>query len=140
MSSTFKITIPEPELEFRFSRASGPGGQNVNKVETRAQLFFTIATSSVLSDDLKLRLRQTAKNQLNKEDQIVISSQSYRSQERNRHACIKKLKHLIEQAAHKPKNRKKTKPSKAAREKRLVNKKRKGGVKKLRNRNVNNDY
>jgi len=139
MPSTFKITIPETELEFRFSRSSGPGGQNVNKVETRAQLFFTIATSSILTDDLKIRLRQTAKNQLNKEGQIVIASQSYRSQERNRHACIKKLKHLIELAAHRPKHRKKSKPSRAAQQKRLTSKKHKGGIKKLRKKNINTD-
>ncbi len=139
MSHHSKLPIPKSELEFRYSRSSGPGGQHVNKVETRAQLFFTIHTCSVLSDELKARLKRIARNQLNKEGQIVITSQHYRSQERNAHACIKKLTNLIELAMHKPKQRKKTKPSKGAQEKRLITKKHKGNIKKLRTKNTNID-
>lgn len=130
MSHHFKI--PDNELEFRFSRASGPGGQHINKVETRVQLFFSIDQSTFLSDAVKTRLRLIGKNLLNKEGQLVLSSQCHRSQERNRHACIKKLRHLIESASRTPRRRKKTKPSKAAREKRLSDKKRRSDIKQLR--------
>ncbi|PHQ81966.1 MAG: class I peptide chain release factor [Coxiella sp. (in: Bacteria)] len=125
------IIIPDTDLKCQYSRSSGPGGQNVNKVETRVQLFFDV-TSSALPEPVRQRFCKMYANQISKEQKLVLVSQCFRSQERNRHAALKRLKHYIEQALKAPKHRKKKKPSKAMREKRLRDKKYKSSIKGLR--------
>jgi len=113
------IVIPDHELDERFVRASGPGGQNVNKVATAVELRFNVAASS-LADDVKARLRRLAGKRMSTDGVLLIDSREHRTQARNRDAARARLVALLQQAARRPKSRKKTKPTKAARERRLV--------------------
>jgi len=128
---TDAIAIDEREIEERFVRASGPGGQNVNKVASAVELRFDVRASS-LPSDVKERLRALAVNRVNAEDVLIIDSREHRTQARNREAARQRLIDLITQAAKKPRRRKATKPRPAAREKRLEGKKLRGKVKELR--------
>ena len=123
--------IADREVEERFVRASGPGGQNVNKVSTAVELRFDVRASS-LPSDVKDRLLALAARRINADGVLVIDSREHRTQARNREAARARLNELIAQAAIKPKRRKKTKPRPAAREKRLASKKARGKVKALR--------
>jgi ribosome-associated protein len=109
-----KLIIPEHELSWSFIRASGPGGQNVNKVSTAAQLHFNITGSNSLTVAVKQRLWVIAKNRINKQGELVITAQTQRTQVANRQEALARLEKLIERALHVPKKRVKTKPSKAA--------------------------
>ena len=111
------------EFEFQASRSSGPGGQHVNKVETRVTLKFQISRSALLGQGEKNRLLAKWKNKLNSENVILIHSEKHRSQLRNREETIKIFRLLLEKAFTDPKPRKKTKPSKGAIQKRLDSKK-----------------
>ena len=123
------ISLDEDELEFSFIRASGPGGQNVNKVSSAAQLRFDVQGSASIPDDIKDKLISLAGARATKEGVIVITADRLRTQERNREDAIDRLVELVKQAAHKPKPRKKTKPTKASKEKRLDSKTRHGRLK-----------
>ncbi|HEY8033742.1 MAG TPA: alternative ribosome rescue aminoacyl-tRNA hydrolase ArfB [Methylocella sp.] len=127
------IVIDRSELAFSFARASGPGGQNVNKVETAVQLRFDVAHSPSLDDAVKRRLKRLAGTRLAKDGVLVIFARAHRSQERNRQDALARLLRLIAAAAEKPKLRVRTRPSLADRERRIETKVRRGETKRLRN-------
>jgi ribosome-associated protein len=112
-----------PEIQFQTSRSSGPGGQNVNKLETRVTLRFNLNNSNVFTEEEKETLRKKWEKQLTNEGELLISSEEHRNQLRNKDNTISKFRKAVEQAFTKPKFRKKTKPSKGAIEKRLTSKK-----------------
>jgi len=130
---TDAIAIDEAELDERFVRASGPGGQNVNKVATAVELRFDVGASS-LPADVKDRLIGVAGRRMTAEGVLVIDSREHRTQAQNREAARARLAALVRAAAIKPKRRRKTRPSAAAREKRLESKKHRSAVKALRSR------
>jgi ribosome-associated protein len=129
---TGKISIDERELQERFVRASGPGGQNVNKVATAVQLRFDMRHSARLPDDVRERLARLAGNRLTREGVIVIAAQCHRTLERNRQDARDRLVQLIKRAAAPPATRRATKPTIASRERRLQSKRRRAMVKDLR--------
>jgi ribosome-associated protein len=126
---TDSISIAEQELEERFIRASGPGGQNVNKLSTAVQLRFGVRQSPSLTDGVRRRLERLAGKRLTREGVLVITAQRHRTQERNRQDALDRLIELIRQAAVVPIKRRPTKPTKASRERRIESKKRRATVK-----------
>jgi ribosome-associated protein len=126
---TDSISIAEQELEERFIRASGPGGQNVNKLSTAVQLRFDVRRSPALTDGVRRRLERLAGKRLTREGVLVITAQRHRTQERNRQDALDRLIELIRQAAVVPIKRRPTKPTKASRERRIESKKRRATVK-----------
>jgi ribosome-associated protein len=128
---TPSIKIDERELQLEFIRASGPGGQNVNKVATAVQLRFDIFGSS-LSEDVKNRLISIAGKRVTNEGTLVIEARKFRTQEQNRDDVIQRFVELVRKAAVKPKPRRKTKPTQASKEARLKEKKRRAEIKKIR--------
>ncbi len=123
--------MDESELQFAFVRASGPGGQNVNKVATAVQLRFDVIHSS-LPEEVKERLKHLAGNKITGEGELLIEAKKFRTQEQNREDALNRLIDLLQRAFEKPKARRKTKPTKAAKEKRLKEKKVRGEIKKIR--------
>jgi ribosome-associated protein len=127
-----RISIDERELDERFIRASGPGGQNVNKLASAVQLRFDVRGSRNLPDDVRPRLERLAGRRLTRDGILVIAAQRHRTQERNRQDALDRLIELIRRAAVAPRPRRATRPSAGARERRLQGKKRRGSIKDLR--------
>jgi ribosome-associated protein len=128
---TPSIQIDARELQLAFIRASGPGGQNVNKVATAVQLRFDLRASSV-PEDVKDRLIIVAGKRITNEGILVIEARRFRTQEQNRDDAIQRFVELVRKAALKPMPRRKTKPTQASKEARLKAKKRRGEIKKVR--------
>jgi ribosome-associated protein len=131
---TDAIALADDEVEVAFIRASGPGGQNVNKVSSAVQLRFDARRSPSLTDAVSARLQKLAGSRLTNEGVIVITADRFRSQEMNRADALERLADLIRKAAVEPVKRRPTKPPKAAKERRLQAKARRAGVKAMRGR------
>jgi ribosome-associated protein len=126
------IVIPDDELEWKFIRASGPGGQNVNKVSSAVQLRFLLPRNTSLPVAARNRLRAMAGQKLVDDGSILFFARSERSQEQNRRAALERLSALIQTAMVEPKIRKKTRPTRASKERRIESKKRRGSTKQQR--------
>ena len=131
---TRSIAIDEDELTEVFVRSSGPGGQNVNKVATAVQLRFDVARSPSLPEDVRERLARIAGKRMTEDGVLVIDARQFRTQLRNRQDARERLVELVRKAAERPKKRKRTKPTRASRERRLEGKRRRGDTKKRRRR------
>jgi ribosome-associated protein len=126
--------IPESELAWSYVRSSGPGGQNVNKVASKAVLRWDVAHSTALPEEVKIRLALQQKRYFTLEGTMIITSQRYRDQERNREDCLEKLRNLLLQALTVPRQRRPTRPTRGSKLNRLQNKKRRAAVKRERQR------
>jgi ribosome-associated protein len=129
---TDTISIDEHELQERFIRASGPGGQNVNKLSTAVQLRFDVRHSPSFRDDVRARLERLGGKRMTNDGVLVITAQRHRTQERNREDALDRLIELIRHAAVPPRPRRATKPTRASKERRLQGKKRRSTIKDLR--------
>ena len=138
MQITPTLNIDESELEERFVRASGPGGQNVNKVATAVQLRFDVERSPSLNDEIRARLRAIAGSRMTSDGVLVIDARTHRTQAENREDARERLAGLIRQASVRPKRRRKTRPSAASKERRLTSKKSRSETKRGR-RSVTRD-
>jgi ribosome-associated protein len=131
---TDRIAIAESELDFESIRASGPGGQHVNKTESAIQLRFDARRSPALDEGVRLRLRVAAGRRMTDDGVIVIAAKRFRSQEANKKDAVARLVELLRLAAEPPRRRWKTRPSRAAEKRRQVAKKTRSAVKRLRTR------
>ena len=129
---TGSLTIDPSEIEESFVRATGPGGQHVNKTSSAVQLRFDVRNSPSLPDDVRWRLEKLAGSRLTNDGVLVLIAQSQRSQKRNREEALERLVELVREAAHRPTPRVKTRVSKAAKRRRVDDKKRHGTIKALR--------
>ena len=127
-----RIIIPQSELRFSFVRSSGPGGQNVNKVNSKAQLRWSVTRSESLPEDVRGRMLSRYARRINDRGEIVLTSQRYRDQARNIGDCLTKLREMLAAVATPPKRRKKTRPPKSASESRLRDKRAKADKKRSR--------
>jgi ribosome-associated protein len=129
---TPQVAIPDEEFEWKFIRASGPGGQNVNKVASAVQLRFLLPRNTSLPVAARNRLRRMAGQKLNDDGSILINARGERSQEQNRRAALLRLAALLRAALIEPKIRKKTRPTRASKERRIDEKTHRGSTKKAR--------
>jgi ribosome-associated protein len=129
-----QIQIPETELTWSFVRASGPGGQNVNKVASKAELRWNVVASPSISPEVKARLLAQQRRRITAAGELVLTSQRYRDQPRNREDCLEKLGQIVLQAVAVPRSRKQTKPTRGSREARRQAKKHRAAVKRVRRR------
>jgi ribosome-associated protein len=136
---TDHISIDDAEIEESFVRSSGPGGQNVNKLSTAVQLRFDVRRSPSLPNDVAIRLMRLAGRRMTKDGVLVLIAQNHRTQERNRAEALERLVALVQEAAVKPIPRRATKPTKASKERRIEGKKRRSGIKNLRQSKPNWD-
>ncbi len=130
------LALDESEIEYKFIRSSGPGGQNINKVSTAVQLRWNLGSSSCLPDHVRRRLIRLAGSRVSKEGVLIIEARRFRTRERNRRDALHRLVELIRKAAQKRKIRHSTKPTGAAKKRRLESKRRRSEIKRLR-RTVN---
>jgi ribosome-associated protein len=136
---TRSIALDESEISESFIRASGPGGQNVNKLSTAVQLRFDARHSPSFSDEVRARLERLAGKRLTRDGVIVITAQRHRERERNRTDALERLLDLIRQAAERPVPRRPTRPTLASKRRRLEGKKRASGIKNLRRNQSDGD-
>lgn len=135
---TPSLSIPDGLIEERFIRASGPGGQNVNKVATAVELRFDLGRSS-LPEEMKARVRALAGTRMTSDDVLVMDSRAHRTQLRNREDARARLVDLLKRAVKRPRARRPTRPSSASREQRIVSKKGRGALKRTRSSKVSDD-
>jgi ribosome-associated protein len=131
---TDRVLIDENEITYDFVEASGPGGQNVNKVATAVQLRFDVRGSPSLPPDVRERLERLAGNRLTQDGVLILQAQRFRSQERNRRDALERLVDLIRQAVPEPKRRRRTKPTASSRRRRLEAKRHRAEIKRWRRR------
>ena len=129
-----RTSIDEGELAFHFARSGGPGGQNVNKVSTKAELRWKIAESRAIGEDAKQRLTALAGRRLNAEGELIVVCGRHRSQVANREECVERLVELVRRSLRPPKRRQATRPSAASKAGRIEEKRRRAGIKRARRR------
>jgi ribosome-associated protein len=127
-----RFAIPDSELEFTFARSGGPGGQNVNKVSSKAVLRWRLGENTSLPEEVKARLRGLERRRVTTEGDLLISSQTFRDQDRNRQACLDRLREMVLQALHVPKPRRPTKPTRGSKKRRLAEKRHRSAAKERR--------
>ena len=133
------LTIPDDDLRFKFSRSGGPGGQNVNKVSSKAMLHFSVRNSPSLPPGVRARFVEKFGSRLTKDGDVVITSQESRDQPKNIESCLEKLRLMILEVLHPPKKRRATRPSKGSKIRRVEAKKRRSQVKEGRKKGFRDD-
>jgi ribosome-associated protein len=139
MDITDAINVPDEELQFTFARSGGPGGQNVNKVASKAILHWNLAANASLPPDVKDRLRVQQANRITAEGELVVQGQRFRDQGKNIEDCRARVREMILQALRPPKSRRRTKPTRASRQRRLADKRQQSQRKASRRKPVDHD-